>query len=152
MEIVKWPSQTLRLMMATISTAIVTLTAAPAQQPGQQAAPVPNFSGTWARPYFGVELPLSGPGPVTNSLRCIKMSQCPGFQGRDGVESLYGLVGDHTNPILKPQAAEVVKKIHGRGVCFGKGFGRGSANTLGCAVAAASRRGVGEGEARGSQS
>jgi len=28
------------------------------------------------------------------------------------VESYYGLVGDHTNPILKPQAAEAVRK-HG---------------------------------------
>jgi hypothetical protein len=83
-----------------ISTAVVTLSAALAQQPGQQAAPVTDFSGTWVRPYFGVEPPASGPGPVTNRLR------------RDGVESYYGLVGDYANPILKPHAAEVVKK-HG---------------------------------------
>jgi hypothetical protein len=108
MRIVKWLSQTVTLMMATVSTAIVSLSTALAQQP----APIPDFSGTWVRPYFGVEPPLSGPGPVTNSLRCGKISQCAPLQGRDGVESYYGLVGDHTNPILKPQAAEVVKK-HG---------------------------------------
>jgi hypothetical protein len=112
MRIIKWTGQILTLVMAVVSAIIVTLSAALAQQPGPPAAPIPNFSGTWVRPYFGVEPPLSGPGPVTNSLRCSKISQCAPFQGRDGVESYYGLVGDHTNPILKPQAAEVVKK-HG---------------------------------------
>jgi hypothetical protein len=53
-----------------------------------------------------------GSGPVTNSLRCTKISQCAPLQGRDGVESFYGAVGDHSNPILKPQAAEIVRK-HG---------------------------------------
>jgi hypothetical protein len=112
MSIAKWTGQILTLMMAVVSAIIVTLSAALAQRPGPQAAPIPNFSGTWVRPYFGVELPLSGPGPVTNSLRCSKISQCAPFQGRDGVESYFGLVGDHTNPILKPQASEVVRK-HG---------------------------------------
>ena len=110
MRIAKWTDQILTLVMAVVSAIIVTLSAALAQQPGPQTAA--NFSGTWVRPYFGVELPLSGPGPVTNSLRCSKISQCAPFQGRDGVESYYGLVGDHTNPILKPQAAEAVRK-HG---------------------------------------
>ena len=110
MRIVKWAGQILTLMMAAVSTAIGTLSAALAQQSGQQAAPIPDFSGTWARPYFGVEPPLSGPGPVKNNLRCSKISQCAPFQGRDGVESYFGLVGDYTNPILKPQAADTVKK------------------------------------------
>ena len=112
MSIAKWTGQILSLVMAVVSAIIITLSAALAQQPGPQAAPVPNFSGTWVRPYFGVELPLSGPGPVTNSLRCTKISQCAPLQGRDGVESFYGAVGDHSNPILKPQAAEIVRK-HG---------------------------------------
>ena len=111
MRIIKWASQILTLIMATVP-ASVTLSPALAQQPGPQVASIPNFSGTWVRPYFGVEPPLSGPGPVTNSLRCIKISQCAPFEGRDGVESYYGMAGDYTNPILKPQAAEVVKK-HG---------------------------------------
>jgi hypothetical protein len=84
--------------------------AGPTSSGTQDGAPVPDFSGTWVRPYFGVEPPLSGPGPVTNKLRCSKISQCAPFQGRDGVESYYGMVGDYTNPILKPQAADIVKK------------------------------------------
>ena len=44
--------------------------------------------------------PASGPGPVTNRSR-----------RKDSGQSDYGqLVGDYTNPILKPDAAEVVKK------------------------------------------
>jgi hypothetical protein len=56
-------------------------------------ASVPDLSGIWSRPYFGVEPPLSGPGPVMGR---------PGNRGRN--------VGDYTNPILKPNAAEAVKK------------------------------------------
>jgi len=56
-------------------------------------ASVPDFSGKWTHPYFGLGPPLSGPGPVTRR---------PGRL----------LVGDHTNPILKPEAAKAVKK-HG---------------------------------------
>ena len=76
-----------------------------ADEPGgsaeQTSASIPDFSGIWAHltwPDF--EPPLAGPGPVTNRSR------------RNGVGNSYQLVGDYTNPILKPQAAEVVKK-HG---------------------------------------
>jgi hypothetical protein len=61
----------------------------------QSTASVPDLSGIWSHPYFDAEPPLSGPGPV--------MAR-PGNRGR--------LVGDYTNPILKPHAAETVKK-HG---------------------------------------
>ena len=61
----------------------------------QSTAPVPDLSGIWSRPYFGVEPPLAGPGPI--------MAR-PGNRGR--------IVGDYTNPILRPTAAEVVKR-HG---------------------------------------
>jgi hypothetical protein len=68
----------------------------------QVAASIPDFSGIWARISFpGFEPPLAGPGPVTNRLRA-----------PNGAASPYGLVGDYSNPILKPQAAEIVKK-HG---------------------------------------
>jgi len=65
------------------------------------AASIPDFSGIWAHltwPDF--EPPPAGPGPVTNRSR------------RDGVSDVFELVGDYTNPILKPRAAEVVKR-HG---------------------------------------
>jgi hypothetical protein len=64
----------------------------------QDAALIPDFSGIWARFSFpGLEPPLEGPGPITNRLRATNPDQ-------------YGFVGDYTNPILKPHAAEVVKK------------------------------------------
>src|ERR1700733_9162211 len=75
--------------------------AGPAGSAPLSGASMPDFSGIWA--HFGwpdVELPLSGPGPVTNRSR------------RDGGSNNYQLVGDYTNTILKPQAADAVKK-HG---------------------------------------
>jgi hypothetical protein len=83
----------------------------------QTATPIPDFSGIWAHPSFpGFEPPRSGPGPVLNK------SRRPQLVGGDGrpvppgngvfVSSFTRLVGDYSNPILKPQAAEVVKK-HG---------------------------------------
>jgi hypothetical protein len=67
----------------------------------QSPASTPDLSGIWAHlSWPGVERPTSGPGPVTNRSR------------REGVSDTYQLVGDYTNPILKPAAAEVVKQ-HG---------------------------------------
>jgi hypothetical protein len=67
----------------------------------QGAASVPDFSGIWWHPSLpGFEPPASGPGPVTNRSR------------RNGVSDYGQLVGDYTNPILKPAAAETVRK-HG---------------------------------------
>jgi hypothetical protein len=63
------------------------------------ASSIPDLSGAWRNgglPWF--EPPASGPGPVTNRSR------------RDGVSNYDQLVGDYTNPILQPWAAEVVKK------------------------------------------
>jgi len=74
----------------------------PANGDTQGAAAIPDFSGIWAHlSCCDVEPPLSGPGPVTNRSRL-----------RNGVSNNSQLVGDYTNPILKPQAAEIVKK-HG---------------------------------------
>src|ERR1700681_4277851 len=65
----------------------------------QSAACIPDFSGIWAHlTWPDVEPPLAGPGPVTNTSR------------GNGVSNVYQLVGDYTNPILKPHAAQVVKK------------------------------------------
>jgi hypothetical protein len=80
-----------------------------AETPG--AAPIPNLSGMWAHPYLtGFEPPVSGPGPVRNK------SRLP-----NGVANFLKLVGDYTNPILKPEAAEVVKK-HGDISLAGNGY------------------------------
>src|SRR5262245_66562350 len=64
----------------------------------QGAASTTDFSGIWTKPYFGIESPRSGPGPVTNRSR------------RNGVRDMYQYVGDYTNPILKRQAEEIVKR------------------------------------------
>jgi hypothetical protein len=75
--------------------------AGPASSGTQSAAATPDFSGIWARLSFpGFEPPLSGPGPVTNRSR-----------GAGGAGNVGRLVGDYTNPILQPWAAEVVKKF-----------------------------------------
>jgi hypothetical protein len=64
----------------------------------QNPASVPDLSGAWTKPYIGIESPASGPGPVTNRSR------------RNGRRDVYQYVGDYTNPILKPEAAAIVKK------------------------------------------
>jgi hypothetical protein len=65
-------------------------------------AATPDLQGIWARVSFpGFGRPLTGAGPVITTNR-----------NPDGTASPYGYVGDYTNPILKPQTAEVVKK-HG---------------------------------------
>lgn len=67
---------------------------------GQTTAAMPDFSGVWRHPSLpGFEPPPSGPGPVTNKTR-----------RPDGASDWNMLVGDHSNPILKPQAADIVKK------------------------------------------
>src|SRR5258708_38590893 len=64
------------------------------------AASIPDFSGAWAHPGIGFGLPFSGPGPVRNKSRL-----------RSGASNPDQLVGDYSNPILKPAAAEIVKKL-----------------------------------------
>jgi hypothetical protein len=65
---------------------------------GQTA--IPDFSGAWVHPGLGFGPQLSGPGPVRNK------SRLP-----SGASNFNQVVGDYTNPILKPEAAEVVKKL-----------------------------------------
>jgi hypothetical protein len=66
----------------------------------QSAASIPDFSGAWFHPGLGFGPPLSGPGPVRNKARL-----------PSGASNFSLIVGDYTNPILKPEAAEVVKKL-----------------------------------------
>src|SRR5258708_38160309 len=67
------------------------------------AASVPDFSGTWRHGTLPWLIPPAsgpGPGPVTNKSR----------RPDDGTSDYGQLVGDYTNPILQPWAADVVKK------------------------------------------
>ena len=63
--------------------------AAPATGGTYTAASIPDMSGTWGHAFLtgGLELPGSGPGPVTNRSR------------RNGVSSTFQAVGDYTNHI-----------------------------------------------------
>jgi hypothetical protein len=74
------------------------------QQPSQGGASIPNFSGIWAHPSFpSFEAPASGPGPLVNKARIPNGPQ-------KGMASNRQYVGDYSNPILKTQTAEIVKK------------------------------------------
>ncbi len=70
---------------------------------GRAAAPsasIPDFSGWWIHPSIpGVEPLASGPTSLSNRSR------------RDGMNNILQLVGDYTNPILKPAAAARVKML-----------------------------------------
>jgi hypothetical protein len=81
----------------------------------QSAASIPDFSGIWSLPSLNaLEPPLSGLGPVRNRSRVRTGPQAGVGDGRQ-------LVGDYTNPILQPWAAEVVKKL-GEISLAGEGF------------------------------
>jgi hypothetical protein len=81
----------------------------------QSAASIPDFSGIWSLPSLNaLEPPLSGPGPVRNRSRVRTGPQAGVGDGRQ-------LVGDYSNPILQPWAAEVVKKF-GEISLAGNGF------------------------------
>src|SRR5882672_535219 len=63
----------------------------------ESAASIPDLSGIWGR-WFTFEQPPSGPGPVVSRLR------------RPDGTMILSVVGDYTNPILRPETAGVVKK------------------------------------------
>jgi hypothetical protein len=85
------------------------------QDRNQSGASLPDFSGLWGNPYlYGIEPPLSGPGPVVNTSRRRQTLDADGRRliaaNAPLVSDNTRLVGDYTNPILRPEAAEVVKK------------------------------------------
>jgi hypothetical protein len=87
------------LVLVTLSLAVATPAVA------QSSASIPDLSGLWNHPALnGLELPLAGPGPVRNMSRVKTGPQA-------GAGNIAQLVGDHTNPILQPWAAEVVRKL-----------------------------------------
>ena len=69
------------------------------------ASAAPDLSGIWARNSFNFEAPSSGPGPLRN-LRRVGPDASRFILGGDPVP----LVGDYTNPILRPDAAAAVKR------------------------------------------
>jgi hypothetical protein len=75
-------------------------TVGPADSGKGSAAPIPDFSGIWLHSNGYEPLP-SGPTSLVNRSR-----------RPDGAGNGLQLVGDYTNPILTPEAAEVVKR-HG---------------------------------------
>jgi hypothetical protein len=85
------------------ATLVVTAIAIPAFADTSSATP--DFSGAWARNSFNFEAPPSGLGPVANMRRIGADAGRP-ILGGDPVP----LVGDYRNPILKPHAAEIVKR------------------------------------------
>src|SRR5215472_12719804 len=64
----------------------------------QSFGPIPDLTGAWGHNFLLFEPPSAGAGPVVTKLR-----------KRDGT-GVFSAAGDDTNPILKPQAAEVVKR------------------------------------------
>jgi hypothetical protein len=95
------PGNLLALAIIAVASPAAAQQTAPAVTPVAAQNSVPDFSGVWRHgslPWFVP--PASGPGPVTNKAR-----------RKDNGQSDYGmLVGDYTNPILQPWAADVVKK------------------------------------------
>jgi hypothetical protein len=93
---------------------------ASAGSPVNGTSTIPNFSGAWNHPAFPwFEPPASGPQPVTNKVRWPRLFgsppagtlALPPLNNGDGISDYDRLVGDYTNPILQPWAAEVVKKF-----------------------------------------
>jgi hypothetical protein len=106
------------LIIATTTAATLFSSGASAQQPSRGGAAIPDVSGTWVYPFCcGFTPPLSGAGPVINKSRMPQRTSADGRFFPPGanvplVINARQFVGDSTNPILKPQAAEIVKK-HG---------------------------------------
>jgi hypothetical protein len=119
------------LLVVTLAAAVATPafgqavapTVAPANSGKEKsAASIPDFSGMWVHGSIpGFEPLPSGPTSLVNRSRRSTAQlirdlavdwQGPGEPpSKDGVSNLLELVGDYTNPILRPWAAEVVKKF-----------------------------------------
>src|SRR6516162_2926682 len=74
----------------------VAATVGPAGSGEENGASIPDFSGRWEHGIPGFEPLASGPTALVNR------SRLP-----NGKSNPSQLVGDYTNPILKPEAAEV---------------------------------------------
>jgi hypothetical protein len=85
---------------------IATLLIAPALMcAGSGANAAPDLTGPWGRNMFNFEAPDAGVGPIVNLRR---LGTDAGVSAVDG--DPVPLVGDYNNPILRPEAAAIVKK------------------------------------------
>jgi hypothetical protein len=114
------------LIIATTFAAALCSSAAFTQERGQGTASIPDFSGLWGNPYlYGIEPPLSGPGPVVNKVRQRQLRDVDGRPLSPAnaplVSEARQLVGDYSNPILNAEAAEIVKE-HGEMSLAGLGY------------------------------
>ncbi len=71
----------------------------PAMAEAADGSAVPDFAGIWARTTFGYDLTGPEPSPLRNLAR-----------RANGTSDAFKLVGDYRNPILKPEAADIVKQ------------------------------------------
>jgi hypothetical protein len=102
-------------IIATLSAALSAAVLAVPASAEERPVLAPGPGGIWGNPYlYGIELPLSGPGPVVNKTR---RKQAFDVDGRPIpaanallVSDARQLVGDYSNPILKPETAAIVKQ------------------------------------------
>ena len=66
----------------------------------QSGGSVPALSGQWGRTLFNLEEPPSGTGPLTNTMR----------RANGTIDDNAGRVADFASPLLKPEAAEILRK------------------------------------------
>jgi len=102
-------------MTAATPAAAQTEAVAAASSATHGATSIPDFSGIWRHPSLpGFEPPAAGPGPVVNKARRRQTIDVDGrplpAANAPLVSEARQLVGDYANPVLKPEAAEVVKK------------------------------------------
>jgi hypothetical protein len=88
-------------LVLALAAAVVTPAFGQASGGSESAESIPDLSGIWAHALPGFEPLPSGPTALVNRSR-----------RENGTGDILKLAGDYTNPILKPEAAEVVKK-HG---------------------------------------
>lgn len=106
----------LSLVAAAMATAEQPATAAE-QLSTQGATAISDFSGTWVYPFCcGFAPPKAGAGPVINKSRVRQLVGADGLPLPAGANAPLAsdprqFVGDHTNPILKPAAADIVKRL-----------------------------------------
>jgi hypothetical protein len=112
-----WRDFLLFVILATAAAPAVGQIVAPGRSGSdpQRAASILDFSGIWAHPSFpGFEPLASGPTSLRNRSRQYECGAINGVVGGAcprGRGNFNQLVGDYTSPILKPQAAETVRKL-----------------------------------------